>query len=178
MVVLNNLAVELLQMILADGLSISQERVDSPSHETFGANDWVSSASILTVCKLWMRIGTPLLYETVIIRSPGQSRALSGAFSQSQNFARHVKVLRLEGAYPYLALTMPLCTNLTTLVLFLDIYQNIDVAPLCNSLVYIDPIEVILREMTTNNQKSRKTFQALSEAIPMWTRLVCPLLSS
>jgi len=59
----SKLADELLQMIIAPSLTIFHEKFISPSPTAFGENDTVSSASALLVCKRWLRVATPLLYE-------------------------------------------------------------------------------------------------------------------
>jgi hypothetical protein len=148
------LADELLQMILAPSLT--------------------SSASALLVCKRWLRVATPLLYETLIVRSTGQSQALADVLRQNPAFAGHVKKVRLEGAYVSLDEVLTRCTNLTTLVMLLRVYSDAKVKGLCRSLSVIDPKDVILRdEWQIDNVKIREVFIALCEAILKWKNMVC-----
>lgn len=176
MVGIAGLAEEVLHSIMKLVLTISWELFTSPSDRTFGENDTVSSASIVLVCKQWLRVATPLLYETIILRSSGQSRALKDVFQKHKTFAKRVKNLRLEGAYPCLKEIMPLCTNMTTFVLLLEIYSDTPISSLCKSLPLINPTEVILREIEKNNANCEQVLTALSEAVPTWKNLVCPFL--
>jgi hypothetical protein len=168
------LADELLQMILAPSLTIPHAQFIDSSPVVFGENDVVSSASALLVCKRWLRIATPLLYEAVVIRSTGQSHALADALRENPAFAGHVKKIRLEGAYASLGEVLTRCTKLTTLVILLRIYSDANVTGLCRALPMIDPKDVILRdEWQMDNAKIRKALIALCDVIPKWKNLVC-----
>ena len=57
-----------------------------------------SNADVLLVCKRWMRVGTPPLFHTCIIRSPAQAQALAKALKKS-SFGAFVRRVRIEGAY-------------------------------------------------------------------------------
>jgi len=57
-----------------------------------------SNADVLLVCKRWMRVGTPPLFHTCIIRSTAQSQALAKALKISP-FGTFVRRVRIEGSY-------------------------------------------------------------------------------
>ncbi|KAF8585865.1 hypothetical protein K439DRAFT_1387932 [Ramaria rubella] len=166
------LADELLQMILAPSLTVSRGQLVSPEVTAFGHNDTVSSSSALLVCKRWLRVATPLLYETIVIRSTGQAYALAKAFQLNPSFAKFVRNLRLEGSYVALGQILASCKAVSTLVMLLRIYSDANVSGLCRGLSSIDPKEVILYdEGRVDNAKIRQVLVALHEAIPNWNNL-------
>jgi hypothetical protein len=169
----DQLADELLQMILSPSLNIEEGRFSSQSSTTFGSNDLVSSSSVLLVCKKWLRVATPLLYEVIVLRSTPQAQALAHSFKQNPGFALHVKRVRLEGAYGCLWDIFKHCSNLHTILFTLDIYSSSIVTGLCRSLPVINPTRVILRDSCgTVNANVKKVLNTLCESIPQWTHLV------
>lgn len=173
-VMADKLADELLKMILVPSLTISYTQFTSSSPVAFGKNATISSASVLLVCKRWLRVATPLLYESVVIRSVGQSHALCDAFCANPAFAAHVKKVRLEGAYDSIDKVLGPCKNLVTLVILLRIFSDARVVSLCRALPMINPKVVILRDdWRFDNAKLRTVFSSLCEAIPTWSNMVC-----
>ena len=169
----NRIADELLQMILSPSLHVSDDRFNSVSNAAFGCNANFPTSSVLLVCKRWLRIATPLLYEVVVLRSIAQAQSLVEAFSLHPNFPLYVKKIRLEGAYSCLWDVFRRCSNLHTLCLTLDFYATVTVTGLCRSLLSINPTRVILRDQcSTKNVKIEQVFCKLLEAIPLWTNLV------
>ena len=174
------LADELLQMILSSPLSVPDAKFASPSRATFGGNDEVSSSSVLLVCKRWLRVATPLLYEVVVLRSSAQAQALADAFSAQPKFALHVKKIRLEGAYSALWRVFKDCLNLHTVAFTLNIYSDNPVAGLCRALSAINPTRVVLHDDCARamNLKVTRVFSTLLDSIPTWTNLVSAILSA
>jgi hypothetical protein len=174
----HKLADELLSMILCPSLTISDSQFTSTSLASFGRNDNVSSSTVLVVCKRWMRIATPLLYEVIVLRSTGQAHALADAFKQSPHFGLHVMKIRLEGAYSRLFEVFKRCTNLQSIFFtLLDIMSSDNVNALCRSLSIISPTRVIFvdsenTDFMGDNANKRKLFSTLCESIPKWTKLV------
>ena len=71
---------------------ISCETTSGP----FSRRDY-SNADVLLVCKRWLRIATPLVFRTCIIRSTAQAQVLAKALKKNPEFGVLVKQLRLEG---------------------------------------------------------------------------------
>src|SRR5262245_53222399 len=89
---------ELLQEILSPVLSVSDDQFSSTAElSPFSSFSKLSSATLLLVCKSWLRVAYPLLYNTVVIRSSGQAHALANSLHANLTLGRHVKKLRLEG---------------------------------------------------------------------------------
>ncbi|KAF8531704.1 hypothetical protein JB92DRAFT_3104630 [Gautieria morchelliformis] len=168
----HRIADELLQMILAPSLHVFDEKFSSASNTAFGSNVNFPASSILLVCKRWLRIATPLLYEVVVLRSTAQAQALAEAFSLHRAFPLYVKKIRLEGAYSCLWDVFKGCSNLHTLCFTLDIYAVVAVTGLCRALRAINPTRVILLDQCeTKNAKNELVFSKLIESIPHWTNL-------
>lgn len=56
-------------------------------------------SAALLVCKRWLRIGTPLLYESVKISCLGDTKAVLEAVRANKDIAKFIRRLRLEGGY-------------------------------------------------------------------------------
>jgi len=88
---------ELLIAILSQALHIPDDLLNDTSPTSPFINVEFSTSSVLLVCKSWTRIGTYLLYETVILRTRPQALSLCNTFKQNPSFSSNVKRLRLEG---------------------------------------------------------------------------------
>ena len=171
---------ELLDLILGHTLVIPDSEFSRLSTCVFARLDarFASSSSMLLVCKRWLRVATPLLYGTVVVRSVGQAHALADAFTMNPPFARYVRRLRIEGAWDGLGTILKSCTRIRVLFLALHIWSNDSVTGLCSGLSQINPAHVIIcDEHALLNAKLRKVVTALGDAIPKWTNLVCNILS-
>lgn len=59
-----------------------------------------SRSATLLVCKTWSRVATPLLYDTVTLRSEAQARALALTLRQYKgDIGGFVKKIRIEGGF-------------------------------------------------------------------------------
>ncbi|KAF7353945.1 hypothetical protein MVEN_01080800 [Mycena venus] len=91
----------------------------------------VSASTILVVSKTWLRVATPLLYKTVVIRSKPQASALATAFKGQQNLGRYVKKLRLEGGFgKYMHPILKRSPNITDLFLSVQMWASDNVSGL------------------------------------------------
>lgn len=102
---------ELLRDILSYSISVDEEKFCAFSLS--GYLDWKftkyqaplcrdaqktrSRVALLLVCKQWLRIATPLLYEKVIVRDAAQTKAVADVLKANPAVGRAVKYLRLEG---------------------------------------------------------------------------------
>lgn len=81
--------------------------------------------SILLVCKRWLRVCTPLLYEVVIIRSSAQARALARSLQGDASLGKYIRKLRIEGAYgASMQKILTASPKLTDFFLTLEIWSN------------------------------------------------------
>jgi hypothetical protein len=138
---------EMLHEILTPVLIVPDDNFASTHQRSPFSISKDSSATMLLVCKRWLRVAYPLLYQTVVIRSPGQAHALAGSLQANPNLGRHVKKLRLKGGYgAAMHRILTLSPNITVLYLSLIIWSDDSVSGLCGSLATINPSRVILRD--------------------------------
>jgi len=107
------LADETLAYILDQVLAVDDDDFASCADRSPFENRHWSSANTLFVCKRWMRIGTPALYHTIILRSDAQAQSLVRTLKKSQ-LGTFVRKLRLEGrSWTALATIFKISTNMT-----------------------------------------------------------------
>ena len=87
---------ETLEAILHTALDVADEDFISCDKKSPFANRQHSSSDALLVCKRWLRVATPLLYHTVVIRTRLQAQALIRVVKKNPTLGRHCKKLRLE----------------------------------------------------------------------------------
>jgi hypothetical protein len=174
---LSRLPDEMLHEFLSPALSVPDDMFTSTKEKSpFSSVTKNSSATLLLVCKRWLRVAYPLLYHTVVIRSSGQAQALADSLKANPILGKHVKKLRLEGGYGAATHRILISSpNITDLYLSLIIWSDDSVSGLCRSLNTINPSRVILHDDATFpklNAKARQLAVKLSECIPTWSNLV------
>ena len=139
----------------------------------------VVASSYLLVCKDWLRVATPLLYNVIILRSKGQMGALEATVTTSPALAGLIRKLRIEGNYSAsLSGILEGAINLTELCLSVDVESTDDVSGLCKGFAYIRPRRLLLLEPYSQNIRKRDNDQALAlyaalqEHISTWESLV------
>jgi hypothetical protein len=168
---------EMLHEFLSPVLSVPDDMFASTNEESpFSSISNNSSATMLLVCKRWLRVAYPLLYHTVVIRSSGQAHALADSLKANSMLGKHVKKLRLEGGYGAATHRILISSPyITDLYLSLIIWSEDSVSGLCRSLDTINPSRVILRDSASYpklNAKVRQLVLKLCECIPVWSNLV------
>ncbi|TFK98309.1 hypothetical protein BDV98DRAFT_486758, partial [Pterulicium gracile] len=79
-----------------------------------------SCSAYLVVCKQWMRVATPLLYDCIVVRSKAQAQAMTQVLKNNPNFSPLVKKLRVEGGFGMqMNHIITSCPNITDLTLSL-----------------------------------------------------------
>ncbi|KAJ7624921.1 hypothetical protein FB45DRAFT_1061065 [Roridomyces roridus] len=125
-----------------------------------------STSAYLLVCKDWLRVATPLLYNVVVLRSKSQATALEAALKSNPELGPFIKKLRLEGGYgAAMHIILKSAPNITDLFLTLSIWSPDSTTGLCKGLPFIDPHRVILFDPCNRNppknkheEAARKTF--------------------
>ncbi|KAJ7155097.1 hypothetical protein C8R46DRAFT_960240, partial [Mycena filopes] len=91
---------EIIAEILSPALKVPEHLfADLSSKSPFAKYSSVPSSAALLVCKAWLRVATPLLYNVVVLRSRGQARALYDALRTKPELGRSIKRLRVEGGF-------------------------------------------------------------------------------
>lgn len=178
---------EVMENILSYHMAVPFSLFCSP-HQHFGKYDLsdLSSSVVLEVCRRWKRIGTPLLYETVVLRSQAQVLALRASLDANPTLWKHVKKLRVEHTSgTAIADVMQMCTTVTDLWVSLRCLGDREAGKgILKGLKYLDPRHVILWDCYSEPYKVRSAlFSALPEVLRNWKKLVrhttsticCPL---
>ncbi|KAJ6509137.1 hypothetical protein DFH09DRAFT_999999 [Mycena vulgaris] len=141
-----------------------------------------SSSTYLLVCKAWLRVSTPLLYNVVILRTTAQAAALEQVLTANPEFGLFIKKLRVEGGFGQAMRTiLKSAPTITDLFLKLSIWGSDNVAGLCGGLPLINPRRVILvdgdREIFTymkpkKNKQVTQLLEMLIRCIPKWDKLL------
>ncbi|KAJ7042785.1 hypothetical protein C8F04DRAFT_54250 [Mycena alexandri] len=133
-----------------------------------------STSALLVVCKSWLRVSTPLLYNTVILRSKAQAQALAATLKHNPDLGTFIKRLRVEGGFAISMLKiLQSSPNITDLFLSLDFASGDNACGLCRGLPLVDPIRVTINKIapTRESPNARKLLEALQECIPAWANL-------
>ncbi|KAJ7084892.1 hypothetical protein B0H15DRAFT_384793 [Mycena belliarum] len=166
---------EIISEILSPALKVSEEVFSDTSPVSPFAGYSESSSAYLLVCKSWLRVATPLLYNVVILRSKAQAKALSQVLSKNNALAKFIKKLRVEGGYgPPMATILEHSSNVSDLFISFEIYATDNTTGLCKGLPLINPTRLIIYDgkyKRLENKMSKSLEIALSKAIDKWDHL-------
>lgn len=169
---------EILSEILTPLFKLSDEVFSDTSAKPLLAPGY-SSATYLLVCKTWLRVATPLLYNVVIFRTTAQAVALDKVLRLNKEFGLFVRKLRVEGGFgPVMHSVLKAAPNITDVFLTLSLWGSANVSGLCSGLRLINPQRIILADCQENGEAPRvnkqvtRLMDTLVELIPKWNRLV------
>ncbi|KAJ7221959.1 hypothetical protein B0H12DRAFT_300890 [Mycena haematopus] len=133
------------------------------------------SSAFLLVCKAWFRVGFPLLFKDIVLRSTAQAKALSQVLVNTTALGQLVTKLRVEGGFGASMRTILKCSpNITHLFLSLDITAADITTGLCDGLHLINPTYVILRYIcykSLSNKMLQNLSTTLGECLSNWDNL-------
>ncbi|KAJ7651196.1 hypothetical protein FB45DRAFT_889903 [Roridomyces roridus] len=169
---------EIISKIITPGLKVPEELFSDTSPVSPFSTYTLSPSAYLVVCKDWLRVATPLLYNVVVLRSTAQAAALALALKDTPELGRFIKKLRVEGGYgPPMHAILKCSPNVTDLFLSFSIWPS-DTNGLCQGLPLINPHRLILvdncesRESRPRKNKDEDALRkAVRECIPLWTNL-------
>ncbi|KAJ7684366.1 hypothetical protein DFH06DRAFT_1155424 [Mycena polygramma] len=177
----NSLPDEIISEILSPALKVTDEVFSDTSEVSPFAKYSESTSAYLLVCKSWLRVATPLLYNVVILRSKAQAKALSIALSKDKQLGQFIKKLRVEGGYgPPMRIILECSPNISDLWLTLEIYSSDNSSGLCKGLLLINPTRLVLRDCLYKRLENKMLSQlvdALALSMAKWDRLCifdCP----
>ncbi|KAF7318431.1 HEME-HALOPEROXIDASE domain-containing protein [Mycena chlorophos] len=171
---------EILSEILSPALKVKD---DAFTKSCVGQTDFVRysepTSAYLLVCKSWLRVATPLLYNVVVVRSKAQAKALSMALTQSPILGTFIRRLRIEGGYGAAMKTILASSpNISDLFLYLDLYASDSVDGLCKGLVHVNPTRLILDDHDDRtNSSTAKLAAAVAKMCAASDRLTALQLS-
>ena len=167
---------EVLERILALCVDAQTDAFANPSWHTRQVSRRASS--ILLVNKTFLRIATPLLYNTVVIRSSYQlSTILDNVFRPNPELASFVKTVAISGgSYDGLDDFVRLCVNLEEFDMTLDNtpWEGDVREKFGESLMGMRKIKslVVRKDAYLTQEKPKHLMGQLSNAIATWTSLV------
>ncbi|KAJ7875669.1 hypothetical protein B0H13DRAFT_1893997 [Mycena leptocephala] len=171
----NLLPDEIISEILSPALKVSDEVFSNTSYVSPFANYSESTSAYLLVCKSWLRVATPLLYNVVILRSKAQAKALSVALSKNKQLGQFIKKLRVEGGYgPSMLLILQCSPNISDLFISFEIYASDNTGGLCKGLPLLNPTRFILRDIQSKRLENKMVSQLIdtvAELMSKWDRL-------
>ncbi|EJD36864.1 hypothetical protein AURDEDRAFT_188239 [Auricularia subglabra TFB-10046 SS5] len=135
-----------------------------------------STADTLLVCKRWMRIATPLLYDTVVLRSVGQAQALAKALKKNPEFAPFLKKLRIEGGFgASVGKALHAATAISDLCLCLELNSKDNVAAMFGAVIQATISFPALRRLDLSvTETSKEQQDALDLDMPLLRELILP----
>ena len=139
-------------------------------------------ASHLAVCKQWLRVGTPLLYEAVLIDKPVHIKTLARTVQVSPEVGRAIKRLRLRKCFGReLAIVLEHTPNVHTLCVWMHIPSGASVVGLRDALfqsrVAARPTRLMLCPPTywahdRPNKVSHTLFLIFTVMVSVWSSVV------
>ncbi|KAJ7139115.1 hypothetical protein C8R44DRAFT_975071 [Mycena epipterygia] len=157
---------EIISEILSPALKVSDELFSDTSEVSPFADYSPSTSAYLLVCKDWLRVATPLLYNVVILRSKAQANALEKVLRSNPDFGRFVKKLRVEGGYgPAMHAILQSTPNITDIFLSLLIWSSDGTQGLCKGLPLINPHRVIVVDPPIHKPLKNQHLAALAKAL-------------
>ncbi|KAF7331513.1 ABC bile acid [Mycena kentingensis (nom. inval.)] len=134
-----------------------------------------STSAILVVCKAWLRVATPLLYHTVVIRSKGQAAALQTALRGNSQLGAFIRKLRIEGGFGEpMHEILRRARNITDLFVVVSVWPADRTAELCAGLALINPRRLIISDAqrAPPNMQHKALVRVLGECIASgWSNL-------
>ncbi|KAJ7081615.1 hypothetical protein B0H15DRAFT_453347 [Mycena belliarum] len=153
-----------------EAFSVSATSSDSPFNSIVE-----SSSAFLLVSKAWLRVGTPLLYHDVILRSKAQAQALASALGSNPDLGRFIRKLRVEGGYAIsMHKILKNSRNITDLALAPAFLRADNACGLRRGLPLIDPVRVVLHHRHSSDGRigmNRELADVLGDCIRKWKNL-------
>lgn len=169
---------EIIKEILSPALEVADEDFANTSLTRSPFADYkLTSSTVLEVCKAWLRVATPFLYETVILRSKAQAQALAGALKGNPELGLFVKKIRIEGGYGTCILDVfQRCPALSDLWITTALWSNESITGYAKAFRSVNPRRlIVVDDLNERDTKIREAvYRSLGEAaLAVWFRLVC-----
>ncbi|KAJ7651028.1 hypothetical protein FB45DRAFT_1078393 [Roridomyces roridus] len=167
---------EIISEILSPALKVSEELFSDTSDVSPFSNYTPSTSDYLLVCKDWLRVATPLLYNVVVLRSKAQTNTLQQVLKTNPEFGLFIKKLRVEGGFGTAMHTiLKSAPNITDLSITLSIYSSDGAGGLCKGLPLINPHRIIIVDPHVLKPLKNKHLAALKktlfDCIRSWSNL-------
>ncbi|KAJ7170363.1 hypothetical protein C8R43DRAFT_944881 [Mycena crocata] len=167
---------EIILEILSPLLRVSDQRFSNTSTKSGPlATTDESISALLLVCRAWLRIATPLLYDVVILRSTGQAKSLKNTLKMNKPLGRFIKKLRVEGGFgSYMHNILQETPNVNEIFISLHLHASESSSGLVNGLGLINPTRVIIWDDVENLLQNKSVVQlmtALGGIVSKWSNM-------
>nr|GAT56884.1 predicted protein [Mycena chlorophos] len=164
---------EIISEILSPALKVADADFSSHTYTSPFARFSESTSAYLLVCKAWLRVATPLLYNVVVLRSSAQAKALATVVQNNAQLASFIKKLRVEGGYGAAMHTVLKCTpNITDLFLTFAFDRRDSTDGLAKGLKLVNPRRLIVQHTQFNSRTAAQKLRAVLIAVASrWDRL-------
>ncbi|KAG5650973.1 hypothetical protein H0H81_010343 [Sphagnurus paluster] len=161
---------EIIKEILTPALQVPDEIFsDTGSVSPFATYD-ESTSALLVVCKSWLRVSTPLLYNVVVLRSKAQAQALARSLCGNKLLGTFIKKLRLEGSFgPSIEKIVNLAPNITDLCLTLNIWSSDSVSGIRRAFPKMNPRRLVICD-SNQRHSDNNPGRELCDALLLWIR--------
>ncbi|KAJ7051159.1 hypothetical protein C8F01DRAFT_1176005 [Mycena amicta] len=166
---------ELIAEIISPVLKVSEEAFADTRHHVSPFSSFAESTSnILAVCKSWLRVATPLLYNVVVVRSKGQAAALQRALKSNPALGGFIKKLRVEGGFGAPMRTiLQSAPNITDIVLFVALWSADSSVGLCDALGSLNCTRLFIHDAhdVGPNKQNLQLARKIAECVRSWSNL-------
>ncbi|KAK7046852.1 hypothetical protein R3P38DRAFT_3176137 [Favolaschia claudopus] len=172
----NRIPDEIISEILSPALRVS-DTTFSTLTSVAGASPFLtfseSSSAYLEVSKSWLRVGTPLLYNVVAIRSTAQAQALAATLTTNPDLGCFIKKLRVEGGYDMHMLTIiRAAQKISDVYLSLVFDKSDNASGLRKALPLLDPVRIIVDgDSDVESEDATGLLDILETCVLNWKRL-------
>ncbi|GJE89703.1 hypothetical protein PsYK624_058090 [Phanerochaete sordida] len=133
-----------------------------------------SAGDILLVCKRWLRVGTPLLYESLSVWSPSHTKAVAALIRSTPVVGQAIRRLRIEGGCGKDLYTIVRnAPNVHTLYICVHVKASEGIAGLRKALPLLQPRKLYwYHEQSQLNKPAKEAKELLQSCIARrWTSL-------
>ncbi|KAI0663317.1 hypothetical protein C8Q70DRAFT_507244 [Cubamyces menziesii] len=153
---------ELLETILKYALAIPSATFEAWREPfTFAASPLSNAPDILAVSKRWNSIGTPLVWDAVILRNPPNTKSFAEALQKPQTkqlrLGSRLRRLRIESGYSHFVKILSNTPGVSDLFLGLNLCNEDTVSQLAKTMKKINPSRLYLDGIALPDWTNLKT---------------------
>ncbi|KAJ7627143.1 hypothetical protein FB45DRAFT_1082308 [Roridomyces roridus] len=167
---------EIISEILTPALCVPDKQfADTSTDKSVFATCTESTSSILLVCKAWLRVATPLLYNVVVLRSTAQAKALHLTLKKHPELGSFIRKLRVEGGFgSSMHGILQRAPKITDIFISLNLHGSESPSGLVSGLPLINPRRLIIGDnpdRTLQNKQVRQVVATLESLAEQWSNL-------
>ena len=142
-----------------------------------GSHDWDRDLDVqpcvLRVCKQWLRIETPIFYETLIIDSSDELNAYAKLFKTNPAIAKFVKNLRITEFGNKLPTVLALTSNVRNLCIAPYVHHTQSIAGLMKAVNNVDKVALSPKSLWIMKQHKGRYSKKCRTAVICMILLAC-----